>query len=488
MSTNQETMAACNPDQRDIELRSARNESINEQPGDLSEPSDDYLVNLATIEPVPPNGGYGWVCTFAVLLVNAHTWGINASWAVIMAHYSLHSDQLKASHFTYAIIGGLSVSQSLVVSPAVSWFRNRFGTRSTLLFGTLLFFTSLFTSSFVNQVWQLVLSQGICFGWGMGFIWITATSILPSWFSSRRSLAVGLATSGAGIGGLVYSLVTNAAIQNLGVEWAYRILAFCSLVANLSASLLLKETGGRAASVNPREELRFDYHDFGHVQILLIMFWGVVTELGYIALLYSLPSFASSVGLTPFQGSIANAMLNLGLALGRPITGYLSDTFGRINVATLLTAACAVFCFSMWIPAQSFSLLAVFAVFAGTTCGTFWGTVTPVLAEVVGIRKLTGTFGIVCLALVLPTTFAEVVAIELSRPGHADGADFMGTQIFVAVMFLAGGVSMWMLRCWKMSEMEREQLSGTNASSDSGSSKIWISWLTPKFLFRLRYV
>lgn len=27
---------------------------------------------------VPPNGGYAWVCTACVFLINAHTWGVNS--------------------------------------------------------------------------------------------------------------------------------------------------------------------------------------------------------------------------------------------------------------------------------------------------------------------------------------------------------------------------------------------------------------------------
>jgi hypothetical protein len=27
---------------------------------------------------VPPDGGYGWVCTACVFLINAHTWGVNS--------------------------------------------------------------------------------------------------------------------------------------------------------------------------------------------------------------------------------------------------------------------------------------------------------------------------------------------------------------------------------------------------------------------------
>ena len=38
---------------------------------------DETRPNLVLAEPAPPNGGYGWVCTFAVFLINAHTWGIS---------------------------------------------------------------------------------------------------------------------------------------------------------------------------------------------------------------------------------------------------------------------------------------------------------------------------------------------------------------------------------------------------------------------------
>lgn len=34
--------------------------------------------NVASQEDVPPDGGYGWVCTACVFLINAHTWGVNS--------------------------------------------------------------------------------------------------------------------------------------------------------------------------------------------------------------------------------------------------------------------------------------------------------------------------------------------------------------------------------------------------------------------------
>lgn len=37
-------------------------------------------------EDVPPDGGYGWVCTACNFFINAHTWGINS----VSSVYSLH--------------------------------------------------------------------------------------------------------------------------------------------------------------------------------------------------------------------------------------------------------------------------------------------------------------------------------------------------------------------------------------------------------------
>jgi MFS family permease len=78
----------------------------------------------------------------------------------------------------------------------------------------------------------------------------------------------------------------------------------------------------------------FNIREFGHISVLLVIFWGWFTELGYIVLLYSLPDYARSIGLSAHQGAVVGAVLNLGLAFGRPVVGFLSDKLGRIDVAT----------------------------------------------------------------------------------------------------------------------------------------------------------
>lgn len=299
-------------------------------------------------------------------------------------------------------------------------------------------------------------------------------------------MAVGIATSGSGVGGLVYSLITGRLIQQIGVTWTYRILAFCSLLMITVGALLLRERKPRER----RKTRAFNPRHFGRIEILLVVFWGLVTDMGYIALLFSLPTYATSIGLNPTQGSVIQAVLNVGLAVGRPVIGYYSDKVGCINMAMSMTSICAVLVFALWIPAHSYAVLLAFALLVGMVVGTFWSAVSPVLAEVAGLVELGSILGSIFLALVVPTTFAEAIAIQLVPDTSSLGA-FRHSQIFVGCMFVIGALALFFLRSWKIADSEikaagqtRDALVSATVSSRAGSS----FWLTPRRAFRLERV
>jgi hypothetical protein len=50
------------------------------------------------------------VVVFSVLLVNAHTWGLNSSYAVFLAYYLRSGTIDGASPLGFAFVGGLSIS------------------------------------------------------------------------------------------------------------------------------------------------------------------------------------------------------------------------------------------------------------------------------------------------------------------------------------------------------------------------------------------
>jgi MFS family permease len=332
-------------------------------------PPNDSIDSIPTTSPVvenvpvaeaawiPPNGGYGWVCVAAAFFINAHTWGMNSSYGVFLAHYLANNTFPGATRIDYAFIGGLSISSALFISPIATLCIRHLGTRTTLLIGVFFETTSFIAASFVNEIWQLFLSQGVCFGIGMGFLFVGSVGIIPQWFTTHRSLANGISAAGSGLGGLVYSLATGALIPKVGLAWTFRIMCFLAFGVNLVCSLLLKDRNSKVGA----SLAAFDVKLFRRKEFWALLGFGVFSMFGYVVLLFSIPNYANYIGLDSHQASVVGAVLNLGQALGRPPTGYFSDRVGRINMAGSLTVLSALFSLVIWTNAKSYGVSFIIA-------------------------------------------------------------------------------------------------------------------------------
>ncbi|KAL5332917.1 major facilitator superfamily domain-containing protein [Aspergillus crustosus] len=419
-------------------------------------------------EDVPPDGGYGWVCVASVFWINAHTWGINSSYGVFLSHYLSNDVFPNTTPLMYAFTGGLSISCALLIAPLATYLIHLLGVRFVLNLGVFFETLSLIGSSFVTQRWQIFLSQGVCFGLGMGFLFVGSVGITPQWFSRRRGLAMGINASGSGLGGLIYSLAVGAIIPRFGLSWAFRILGIIACVVNLICANLLRD---RNKAVGSRFRA-FQFSLLKRPEFLLFLGWGIFTMLGYVAILFSIANFARSVGLSAHQSSTISALLNLGQGLGRPFVGMFSDKFGRINVSVFLTFLCGVFCLLIWIFARSMGLVSFFAVLVGTVAGTYWATVAPVLAEIIDLKDLPGGLSITWLVLVPPTTVAEPIALLL-RDEDSDNRIYLHVQIFTGLMYIAAAVCLWLVRGWKVGdnlrdEQDRSAAAAANAKERKG--------------------
>ncbi len=347
----------------------------------------------------------------------------------------------------YAFTGGLSISCALLVAPLATYLIHLLGTRVVLNMGVFFETLSLIGSSFVTQRWQIFLSQGVCFGLGMGFLFVGSVGITPQWFHRRRGLAMGINAAGSGLGGLIYSLAVGAIIPRLGLSWAFRILGIVACVVNLVCANLLRD---RNKAVGSRFRA-FHLPLLKRPQFLLFLAWGVFSMLGYVAILFSMANFAVSVGLSAHQSSIIGALLNLGQGLGRPFVGMFSDKLGRINIATFLTFLCGLFCLVIWTFARNMGVVSFFAVLVGTVAGTYWATVAPVLAEIIDLKDLPCGLSITWLVLVPPTTVAEPIALLL-RDNNSINRVYLHVQIFTGLMYIAAAVCLWIVRGWKVGD------------------------------------
>ncbi|KAF7889721.1 uncharacterized protein EAF02_002136 [Botrytis sinoallii] len=165
-------------------------------------------------------------------------------------------------------------------------------------------------------------------------------------------------------------------------------------------------------------------------EFLLTLAWGSLSVLGYVALLFSISTYANTVGLTIFQGSILGATFNLGGGLGRPVIGYASDCFGRIDTRTF------------WILTKKIGVLNFYALIGGAVSATFITTIAPVGAEVVGLQFLPSALSIFWVSVVIPSTFAEPCTLVANQQWN---------------QFSACPDIHWLylVRAWKISELQK---------------------------------
>jgi MFS family permease len=351
------------------------------------------------------------------------------------------------------------------MAPLATYLTGRLGTRTVLLIGVFFETLSFIGSSFVTEIWQLFLSQGVCFGWGMGFLFAASVGIIPQWFQKKGSLANSIAAAGSGFGGLTYSLAAQSMIDNFGLAWAFRILGIVCFAVNFTCSMLLRDRNKLVGS----RHAAFHLPLLKRPEFLLLQGWAWFSMFGYVVLIFSLTNYAVSIGLTATQGSLVGALFNLGQGVGRPLVGLVSDRAGRINTATFLTFICGLFCLLIWVFAKNLGALVFFGIIVGTLAGTFWTTIAPIGVEVAGLKDLPAALSLTWVLLVPPCTASEPIGLAL-RSGLGKNAYFH-CQLFTGFGYIAAAVCLWIVRGWKVGELERmerrKELVGRQAVEDT---------------------
>jgi MFS family permease len=102
--------------------------------------------------------------------------------------------------------------------------------RKSLLYGLLTVACALVLSSFATTVWHLLLTQGLLYALGGGFLYYPIFFFIDEWFIRRKGFAYGVMWAGSGCGGLAGPLVMNWGLARYGHQvflrgWAVAIVS-----------------------------------------------------------------------------------------------------------------------------------------------------------------------------------------------------------------------------------------------------------------------
>ena len=118
---------------------------------------------------------------------------------------------------------------------------DRRGARPFILVGALLAAAGLLATSQVEELWQWLLVRGVVVAVATGLAGGLVVSVmLAKWFVDRRGRAVGFATMGISLAGVLVPPLLTASVDNYGWRASWQLLAVVSLVLLVPAALVTR--------------------------------------------------------------------------------------------------------------------------------------------------------------------------------------------------------------------------------------------------------
>lgn len=272
------------------------------------------------------NGWWVVAGSFSALLVGSGAINIFAFGVFVIP--VTHDLGISRGAFSTAIFAN-GITQA-VCSPIIGWMIDRYGVRRVVLPGILL--TVLATAMYglmtasVAVIVLLWVFSGIV---GMVQTPISYTTVINKWFDARRGLALGLATSGVGLGVVLVPQLSLALLHAFGWRGAYVGLAVAVLILAFVPALLVI----RDPEIGPkhRVELSEDLPGYTVAQALASWRFWVLTGVFFLGVVAINGTLTHVVPLLHDRGVPQNeavrALSAAGLAiiLGRMAAGWLLD-------------------------------------------------------------------------------------------------------------------------------------------------------------------
>lgn len=214
---------------------------------------------------------------------------------------------------------------------AVSIFR-RFGVLRTLRVSTVILMLLYCCNSLVSSL-PFFYIIGILEGLFMGLNCIVPTSIiLRQWFKDKLGFALGIASMGSGLGGLLFSQIAKLVLLRHDWRMLYMSLGLCmGTVGIFSAFVLLREKCG-AAGPQPAKaavkEQRKPAPKFPIAATIIIFTCIAIHTFGNNSIIYTSTPFVQDEGYS-FQFAADLSSVSMGVfALGKAFMGEAIDRVG----------------------------------------------------------------------------------------------------------------------------------------------------------------
>ena len=308
-----------------------------------------------------------------------------------------------------------SITFTIIVMSIAIWFvvagrlQDRFGPRPVAALGGVLFSMGFFLASFTSSLMWLYIGFGAMIGAGNGFGYAVGIPVVSKWFPDKRGLGLGIVIGGYGAGSGIWGPIAARLIDQIGWQATFRIYGFVFIVITMFGAWLLKnppegyKPPGWDASAQAKVSATRTARDIPTTEMVrtpTFYFLWVAYCLGSAAglmLISQLVPFGTQAGIAGVAviGLVGGAAGNM---TGRILSGWMSDTVGRLNTLRLMIFISAIampllYTFRLSVLAFSVGVFVIYYCF-GTLLSVFAAT----SADFYGTKYLGMNYGLLFLA------------------------------------------------------------------------------------------
>ncbi len=291
------------------------------------------------------------------------------------------------------------------------WGLDRYGPRKLGIFIGTFTGMSFIMTSWAQSPWQLLITYSLLLSLGTATIYGVVNTTSSRWFSKKRGFAVGITSSGGGVGSIVIAPLVAYLISSFDWRTAFIVLGVISWIGIVAVSLPLKkdpqDIGLLPDGVKTRPHQKDIQNKEGDVQpaafslgqaLRMNQFWllgftWVFFSLSLHIILIHIVAYAVDMGTSRMDAAVILSLIGLANFPGRLLVGRLSDMMGR----KVLGVTCNLILFGallwlMW--ADQLWMLYTFALVFGFMWGGSGTVITALIGDIFGTRSLGPIMGI----------------------------------------------------------------------------------------------
>ncbi|KAK5943691.1 hypothetical protein PMZ80_004699 [Knufia obscura] len=314
---------------------------------------------------IKDGGIKAWLSVLGCFFLWFNLWGYTFAFGTFQNFYEqkyLTGTSSSSIAWIGSIQSFLLIISGLWTGPIFDWGYYMY----LIYFGSTLSTIGAFMLSLSTQYWQIFLTQGLCIGFGCGMLFVPSMALVSRSFVKRRSIAVGVTTCGAPIGGILYTVLFEACLPKYGFAWTARILGFFMLGSYIVAIPLLILGSETTKSLSSGQKRKL--FDKGALKDL--PFWSYVgvtftTFMAYLVPYFYMPSYAQSVlGVSRSKASYTLIASQAASVPGRLLAAVVANYCGVMSAWTGCALISGIVCFA-WIGVHNYSGFVTFCAFYG---------------------------------------------------------------------------------------------------------------------------